>query len=236
MRPKYIEFIGNHPAEKEKDRQYFDSPQQNWSSYGAVYGKEYLKVEITDYDKTTEEPIEPIRGKAQSDVVIAILDFLKIRYNEIKTENGKQLFFRKPEKLGRTNKVNWYSPLGIRADWRFPESGDTIPLMINGIQRTFFKRSIINTEIDELPPFLYPLQKSKAKPLDLEFRNGNISNRLLSYLLKIKKKGFIPEQAFLIVRLLNNYIIETPMTEKMLEKERNIQELYSGNRYVHHIQ
>ena len=53
MMPKYIEFSGNHPAEKEKDRQYFDSPQDNWSSYGAAYGKEYLKVEITAYDKTT---------------------------------------------------------------------------------------------------------------------------------------------------------------------------------------
>ena len=219
MRPKYIEFIGNHPAEKEEDRQYFDSPQQNWSSYGAAYDRECLKVEITDYDKTTGEPIEPVRGKAQSDAVVAILDFLKIRYNGIKTENGKQLFFRKPNNIAQTNKPNWYSPLGIRADWRFPESGDTIPLMINGIQRTFFKGSIINTEIDELPPFLYPLQKSKAKPLDLEFRNGNISNRLLSYLFALVKKGFNPEQAFMIVGLINNYIIETPMTEKMLEKE-----------------
>ena len=163
--------------------------------------------------------IDPVRGKAQSDAVVAILDFLKIRYNGIMTENGKQLFFRKPNNIAQTNKPNWYSPLGIRVDWRFPESGDTIPLMINGIQRTFFKGSIINTEIDELPPFLYPLQKSKAKPLDLEFRNGNISNRLLSYLFALVKKGFIPEQAFLIVRLLNNYIIETPMMEKMLERE-----------------
>ena len=136
MKPKYIEFIGNHPAEEE-DRQYFDNPQENWNSYGAAYGKEYLKVEITDYDKTTGELIEPVRGKAQSDAVIAILDLLKIRYNGIKTEHGKQLFFRKPDKLGRTNKVNWYSPLGIRAEWRFPESGDVIPLMINGISRNF---------------------------------------------------------------------------------------------------
>ena len=219
MRPKYVEFSGNHTAEKEKDRQYYDNPQENWSSYGAAYGEEYLKVGITDYDKTTGELIDPVRGKAQSDAVVAILDFLKIRYNGIMTENGKQLFFRKPNNIAQTNKPNWYSPLGIRADWRFPESGDTIPLMINGIQRTFFKGSIINTEIDELPPFLYPLQKSKAKPLDLEFRNGNISNRLLSYLFALVKKGFIPEQAFLIVRLLNNYIIETPMMEKMLERE-----------------
>jgi hypothetical protein len=219
MRPKYVEFIGNHPAEKEKDRQYFDSPQEDWNSYGAAYGKEYLKVEITDYDKTTGEPIEPVRGKAQSDAVVAILDLLKIRYNGIKTENGKQLFFRKPEKLGRTDKVNWYSSLGIKADWRYPESGDVIPLMINGIERKFFKGTITNSDIDELPPFLYPLQKSKAKPLDLEFRNGNIRNRLLSYLFALVKRGFIPEQAFLIVRLLNYYIIETPMTEKMLERE-----------------
>ena len=218
MRPKYVEFSGNHPAEKEKDK-YYDNPQENWSSYGAAYGEEYLKVGITDYDKTTGEFIDPVRGKAQSDAVVAILDFLKIRYNGIMTENGKQLFFRKPNNIAQTNKPNWYSPLGIRVDWRFPESGDTIPLMINGIQRTFFKGSIINTEIDELPPFLYPLQKSKAKPLDLEFRNGNISNRLLSYLFALVKKGFIPEQAFLIVRLLNNYIIETPMMEKMLERE-----------------
>ena len=219
MRPKYIEFIGNHPAEKEEDRQYFDSPQQNWSSYGAVYDKEYLKIEITDYDKTTGEPIEPVRGKAQSDVVIAILDLLKIKYNGIKTENGKQLFFRKPGKLAQTNKLNWYSTLRIRADWRFPESGDVIPLMINGIERRFFKGNIEDTEIDELPPFLYPLQKSKAKPLDLEFRNGNIRDRFLSYLFALVKRGFVPEQIFLIVRLLNNYIIGTPMTEIMLEKE-----------------
>ena len=219
MRPKYIEFIGNHPAEKEEDRQYFDSPQQTWSSYGAVYGKEYLKVEITDYNKTTGEPIEPIRGKAQSDVVIAILDLLKIKYNGIKTENGKQLFFRKPGKLAQTNKLNWYSTLRIRADWRFPESGDVIPLMINGIERRFFKGNIEDTEIDELPSFLYPLQKSKAKPLDLEFRNGNIRNRLLSYLFALVKRGFVPEQAFLMVRLLNNYILDMPMTEKMLERE-----------------
>lgn len=219
MRPKYVEFSGNHPAEKEKDRQYFDSPQEDWSSYGAAYGKEYLKVEITDYDKTTGELIEPVRGKAQSDVIVAILDFLKIRYNGIKTENGKQLFFSKPEKLGRTNKVNWYSPLGIKTDWRFPESGDIITLMINGIERKFFKGSIEDTEIDELPPFLYPLQKSKTKPLDLEFRNGNIRNMLLSYLFALVKRGFIPEQAFLIVRLLNNNILGTPLTEKMLERE-----------------
>ena len=132
MMPKYIEFSGNHPA--EKDRQYFDSPQQNWSSYGAAYDRKCLKVEITDYDKTTGELIDPVRGKAQSDAVVAILDFLKIRYNGIKTENGKQLFFRKPNNIAQTNKPNWYSPLGIRADWRFPDSGDTIPLMINGIQ------------------------------------------------------------------------------------------------------
>ena len=72
--------------------------------------------------------------------------------------------------------------MGIRAEWRFPESGDVIPLVINGISRTFFRGNITNTEIDELPPFLYPLQKSKAKPIDLEFRNGNIRNRLLSYM------------------------------------------------------
>ena len=219
MKPKYIEFIGNHPAEKDEDRQYYENLQENWSSYGAAYGKEYLKVEITDYDKTTGELIELVRGKVQSDAVVAILDLLKIKYNGIITENGKQLFFRKPENLGRTNKVNWYSPLGIKADWRFPESGDVIPLMINGIERKFFKGTITNSDIDELPPFLYPLQKSKAKPLDLEFRNGNIRNRLLSFLFALVKRGFVPEQAFLIVRLLNNCIIETPMTEKMLERE-----------------
>ena len=74
MKPKYIEFIGNHPAEKDEDRQYYENLQENWSSYGAAYGKEYLKVEITDYDKTTGELIELVRGKVQSDAVVAILD------------------------------------------------------------------------------------------------------------------------------------------------------------------
>ena len=219
MNPKYIEFIGKHPAAKKDDRQYYNIPQSNWNSYGAYYDTNFLKLDINDFDHKTSEMEEPIHNMPRSDTVIAILDFFKIRYNGIKTEHGKQLFFRVPENMERINKINWYSPLCIKAEWKFPESDDHIPLKINGIERKFFRGSIDNNEIDELPTFLYPLQKSKTRPFDLEFKRGDRTQKLWNYLFVLVKKKFTAEQAFQIVWLINSYVFDVPIPKFNLETE-----------------
>ena len=226
MRPKYIKFNGKHPAQTKDNREYANKPKAGWQSYGAAYGQDFLKVDIDDYTHSTGEIEEAIHGKPRSEAIISILEYLKIRYNGIKTEHGKHLFFRVPEWMEQKNKVNWYCPLCVRMEWKFPASDDHIPLKINGVSREFFKGAIDNEDIDELPPFLYPLQKSrgqgktKGSTFDLDFPEGNRTQKLGAYLFfLVQNKKYSVEQAFQIVELMNRYIFEKPIPQSTLEAQ-----------------
>lgn len=100
---KYIEFNGKHPKgykdpeSNQQGRLYLDAPRKGWKSYGASYDPAFLKVDIDDFDHKNGEIEEPLHGKPRSDTIITILDSLGIRYNGIKTEHGKHLFFRVPQ-------------------------------------------------------------------------------------------------------------------------------------------
>jgi P4 family phage/plasmid primase-like protien len=219
MKPKYIEFNGKHPAAKKDNRQYLDKPRKNWISHGASYSPEFLKVDIDDFSHKTGEIEEPIHGKPRSDAIVAVLDSLGIRYNGIATEHGKHLFFRVPDKMEQKNKnPRWICPLGIKCEWKFPASDDHIPLKINGVEREFFKGSITNEDIEELPPFLYPLQMDNAA-FKVDFPEGERTQKLGAYVFYLVKKGYTADQAFQIVRLMNSYIFENPIPENTLDAE-----------------
>ncbi|MCD7847539.1 MAG: phage/plasmid primase, P4 family [Oscillospiraceae bacterium] len=220
MEPKYIRFLGGkYPGVKKEDRVYTDNPQSDWNSYGASYSSEFFKLDIDDYSHKTGELEEPIHGKPRSEAIVAILDSLGIRYNGIATEHGKHLFFRVPAVLEKKNKTDWYCPLGVKCEWKFPDSDDHIPLKINGVERQFFKGSITDEDIDELPPFLYPLQGYRHKPFDLDFPEGDRTQKLGAYLFYLVNKGFTAEQAFQAIDLMNAYIFEVPIPENLLKSQ-----------------
>ena len=222
---KYIEFNGKHPKgykdpeSNQQGRLYLDAPRKGWKSYGASYDPAFLKVDIDDFDHKNGEIEEPLHGKPRSDTIITILDSLGIRYNGIKTEHGKHLFFRVPQGMETKNKQNWYCPLGIKCEWKFPAADDHIPLLINGVERKFFKGSCTNRDVDELPTFLYPLQKPRNKPFNLDFPKGNRTQNLGGYVLHLVSKGYAAEQAFQIVRLMNRFVFEEPIPEDTLNAQ-----------------
>lgn len=177
-----------------------------------------MKLDIDDFSHKTGELEEPLHNNPRSDAIVEILNTLGIRYNGIKTEHGKHLFFRVPDGLERKNK-SWYCPLGIKCEWKFSSSDDHIPLMINGVERKFFKGSITNEDVDELPFFLFPMQGYKHKPFDLDFPKGERTQKLGAYLFYLVSKGYSAEQVFQIVRLMNKYVFESPIPENTLEAE-----------------
>lgn len=209
MNPKFIEFNGKHPAAPKDKRVYCDHPRKSWKSYGASYDPAFCKVDFDDTDHKTGELIEAIRGNPRSDTILAVLDCSKASANIIQTEHGKHVFFRVPAGMERKNKQNWYCALGIKAEWKFPESDDHIPLQINGIERKFIRGSITNTNVSELPIYLRPLQKSKNKPFDLDFPKGDRTQKLGAYVFYLVSKGFTAEQSFETIRLMMNDGVQT---------------------------
>lgn len=219
MNVKYVAFTGKHPSGKKEDRHYADKPPRR-GDYGAAYDPKYLKVDIDDFNHKTGELENPIHGKARSEAIVAVLDALGIKYNGIITEHGKHLFFRAPEGLEKKNKnPRWVCPLGAKMEWKFPTSDDHIPLKVNGVKRKFFKGSIDNEDIDELPYFLYPLQMDNAS-FKVEFPEGDRTQHLGGYLFYlVGKKGYSAEQAFEIVRLMNQYIFDNPIPDDLLNSQ-----------------
>ena len=217
MKPQYIEFNGKHPKAKKEDRRYYDKPLRSWSSYGCSYSSDYLKVDCDDTDHKTGELTNPIHGKPKSETVVHILDDLGIKYNGIQTEHGRHFFFRKPEWMKDGNKINWMCPLGIKLEWKYPTSDDHIPLKINGLKRQFFKGAVDNTDIDELPAFLFPLQKRNT--FDLSFPEGDRTDNINKYLFHLISKGYSAEQIFQIVEIMNRYVFENPIPERTLKAE-----------------
>lgn len=127
MNSKYIEFIGKHPKDKKENRTYTEIPDPSWRSYGCSYSDQFLKVDIDDYNRKTGELDEPVKSKPRSKAIIDFLDACEAKYNGIQTEHGIQLFFKKPSWTEARNKINWYCPLGVKLEYKFPTSDDHIP-------------------------------------------------------------------------------------------------------------
>lgn len=219
MKPSYVKFSGpKFPGDKSA-REYLMAPQRGWCNYGASYDSAFLKVDVDDYDHKTGELKDPVRGQPKSDIIQAILDNLDVRYNGICTEHGRHFFFRVPEGMEQKNKINWLCPLGIQLEWKYPASDDHIPLKVNGVMRKFFKGSIGNEEIDELPPFLWPIQKGQ-KPFDISFPPGGRTQKLGAYLFYlVNRQGFTADQAFQVVQLMNQYVFDDPIPMDTLEAQ-----------------
>lgn len=216
MLEQYIEFDGKHTKAKKENRQYSDKINPDWISYGCSYHDYILKLDVDDYDRKTGTLEEAIHGRPRSEAIMKLLDDLGIRYNAIRTEHGVQLFFRVPAQMVKKTIPPWYSVIGVKCEWKFPDSDDHIPLKVNGVERVFIKGSLQNNDIDELPFFLYPLQKAKERPYDITFPSGARTQELggyLFHLVKTEMKGFhvTSEQAFDIVRYMNNYVFEEPI-------------------------
>lgn len=216
----YCKSRGKRPLEKEEDRTYYDViPDSYNGDFQGRLKQGYLKLDIDDFDHRTGAIVDSIKGIARSEAIKAILDNKGYKYNLIITENGKQFYFKVPNNLIDSNKINWYSPIGVKCEWKLGggTSKEHVPIKVNGVIRDWVKGSIDNETIDYLPVFLYPLQKSKHKPFDLEIASGGRNNALSEYAFYLSNKGYSAEDIDTIIRLMNQYILDEPLSEKEID-------------------
>lgn len=206
---------GKHPQGKEENRQLLKNPPEQ-GNYCAVYGDGIIQIDIDDYDHKTGELTEPVKGLPRSEAVTAFLDSFNYKYDGILTDNGKHLVFRLPEDYPYTgNKINWFCALGVRIEAKITKPVELI--FVNGHKREHFKGSLYNEDLDELPWFLYPLQKSKNKPFLLEFEAGDRNNHLSEYAFHLANKGFTADEVERIIKGLNAFFLKDPLTDSEID-------------------
>ncbi|WP_094762474.1 DNA primase family protein [Intestinimonas massiliensis (ex Afouda et al. 2020)] len=226
-----------HPSEDEKNRVYF-SPDEKISGYNgdlcARLKAGFLKLDIDDFDHRTGELDEPIKGNPRSEAVLAWLNSKGIRYNLMITEHGKHFYFRVPQNYPHeTNKINWYSALGIKVEVKLGggQSKEHIPFKVGGVLRKWAAGDMLNEAIDELPVELWPLQKSKNRPFDFTTLSDARNNGFSEYAFALAWKGYTIEQIQSTIQAINDFVLETGLRcseidtilrEETLEKLRNI--------------
>ncbi len=210
-RSPYVEGDGKHPKGKKEFRKYSPTPKESWLTVMARYDLPYIKVDIDDFNRSTGELVDAIHDRPRSEYVLSKLDAYGLKYNAMKTTNGVHIFMKLPEGLFNSNRINWVTPIDVKMEWKLPTSDDHITLKRNGTTFNWIKGCVENHDVDELPYWLYPMQKSK---LDL-VEEGNRVQGLSAYLFHLVKFNFSPEQIFTIVELRNESL-KTPLSKKEL--------------------
>ena len=184
------------------------------------YSTKLLKIDIDDYNHKTGEPEGFIKGKPRSEIVMEILDAFNVTYIAIQTDNGVHIYMVLPDDFPINSNKDWINVLGIRVEYKFPESDDHMCIKRKGRMLSVIKGDLWSTQPDPVPKFLYPLQKSKDKPFNMNFSEGDRTQPLGGYTRHLVGcKGFSTEDAFQIVQIINDFTFDNPIKQKILETQ-----------------
>ena len=113
-----------------------------------------------------------------------------------------------------SNRLNWYCALGIKIEVHVTKVFE--PVVVNGVRRTFIKGDF-ESDIDELAPSLFPIQKSKEKPFSMQFETGDRNNHFSEYAFHLAKSGVNAEGVKEVIEAINEYIVEEPLHSSEIE-------------------
>lgn len=210
----YWKSNGKQPIGKEENRILYSVPPEG--DHVAVYtDRTIARVDIDDYSHKTGEIEEPIKDKPRSEAILQYLNSKNYKYSAIRTEHGIHIIMHLPKAFEiSSNRQNWYCAMGIKIEVHVTKVFE--PIVINGIHRQFIKGGF-DTDIDELPPCLFPIQKSIDKPFLMQFEAGDRNNHFSEYAFHLANKGFSAEAVKEVIEAINDFVCEEPLEASEIE-------------------
>lgn len=191
---------GKRPTEEYKNRsKFYDlTDVESLQSYGGILNNDLIQIDIDDYK--------------ESETVLKIINDLKIKCNIIETSRGKHFYFKNTDVQNR--KQGFHTPIEVKIDVGLGIQNAVIPLKIKGKYRKVIKEC---EEIEQLPPWLYPVSKKSYVDFStLEDGDGRNST-LFPYILVLQQAGLSKESIRESIKVLNKYIIKEAVTESELD-------------------
>jgi putative DNA primase/helicase len=188
----------------------------------AIYDDSVVMIDVDSYDhEGNKELQEPINGKPKHEAILEYLDEYDYKYNLISNPytGNVHIIMKKPKDFEIDgNKNNWYCALGIRIEVKVTKIWEN--MKVNEVKRDFVKGSF-ESELDELAPGLFPIQKSMtSKKCDFSVINmseGDGRNNAFSTLAF--KLGAIlgADHTKEVLTAMNSYVLKSPIDEKEME-------------------
>lgn len=211
---------GKTPLEEYKDKtEFYDLESvKKLNHYGGVLKDNIIQIDVDDEE--------------QSKILYKIITDLEIQCNILETSRGKHFYFINSGIDRR--KQGYYTPIAIKIDIGLGLQNAVIPLKIKGEKRIWAQQ--VN-QLDQLPPWLMPMTKKKFDFLGMDDGDGR-NESLFSYILTLQSNGLSKEQIKETIKIINKFILKTPVDEKELEiilrdEAFKKQCFFNGNKFDH---
>ncbi|MGF3114766.1 DNA primase family protein [Facklamia sp. P12937] len=178
-----------------------------------------------------------IDSPEESDVLLDIIEDMKINCSVLETTNGIHVYFKAPEDL-RTNKIDWWSPLGLQVTIKLGSRNTADPLKIDGETRSWYLKS---KRHDELPKWLYPMvkiNKNRDNNYIDQISDGSRNQDLFNYILKLQSAELSKQEIKETINLVNKYILDHPLDQREIntilrDEAFKKESFFKGNRFLH---
>ncbi|WP_410985943.1 DNA primase family protein [Bacillus paranthracis] len=191
----YLKGNGKHAASKFKDGakllSYHTARKED--SFVGILDDEYIMVDVDDI--------------AEAETLLDIIEDKNINCSVLETTNGMHFYFKGYDIT--TNKIKWFSNVGILCDYKLGIKNTADPLKIDGKTRKWLRKC---TEHDSLPSWLYPYNKKNPNLTKMGEGDGR-NDKLFTYILKLQSQGMAKNDIKETISIINNYILEEPVTQ-----------------------
>ena len=174
--------------------------------YAGVLAENAVLVDIDD-------KYGSIRGRKLSDVLLDIVEDLQLKCRIHESRGGIHLLFKND---GVHNKCITEKTLacGIPSDIKVGTKNSYEVLKINGEERFVLYDKLPSDEYDTCPKWLSFVSNNDFTKLD---EGDGRNQKLFNYILTLQANGFTKEEARECIRIINKYILPTPLSENELE-------------------
>ncbi|MFD2628740.1 DNA primase family protein [Oceanobacillus kapialis] len=194
----YLKGNGKHAASKFKEGakllSYHTARKEN--SYVGILDDEYIMVDVDDFD--------------YAEILFDIVEDRDIQCSVLETSNGMHFYFKGYDLT--SNKIKWYSNIGILTDFKLGIKNTADPLKIEGKARKWIRKV---KEHDPLPVWLYPYNKKNPNLNKLSEGDGR-NDKLFTYILKMQSQGLAKKDIKETISIINNYILTEPVEKSEL--------------------
>lgn len=197
----YIETNRKQAAEKFKNRKDFKTYEQvkELPEFAGIIANDAILIDIDDFD--------------QSETLLDIVDDLGLKCRVYATTRGKHFLFKNSNL--DTCKTHTKLACGLTADIKVGVKNSYSILKFDNKEREILYDKLDEEEYEEVPKWLYPI-KTNQEFLNMEAGDGR-NQAFFNYELTLQSNDFSVEEARECITIINNYIIEEPLSKSELE-------------------
>lgn len=214
----YVETKNKKCIEKIRGRNDFKNYNQVklLPEFAGILAEETILIDVDDFE--------------QSEILLKIINDLKLKCRVYKTTRGKHFLFKNTEQ--QTCKTHTKVAVGLTVDIKVGVKNSYEVLKFNGEEREILYDT---KEYEIVPKWLFPI-KTKQDFLDMESGDGR-NQALFNYILTLQSNDFTENESRECIELINKYILKDslPSSElKVIMRNESFKKptFYKGNTFL----